>query len=67
MNMDIRSLKLHKELMVWNYDATVVGRLTDIFFEDLEGSREVTLEEIEDWGWWRGFRNSVARLASNVI
>ncbi len=67
MNMDIRSLKLHKELMVWTYDRAITKRLADIFFDDLEQCREITLEEIESWSWWVGFRNSIARLASNVI
>ncbi len=43
MNLDIRSLRLHKELMVWTYDRAVTARLADIFFDDLKESKEVTL------------------------
>ena len=67
MNLDIRSLKLHKELMVWNYDRASVKRLTDIFYDDLKECREVTLAEVEDWSNWTSFRNSLARLTSNLI
>ncbi|MBI5232274.1 MAG: cardiolipin synthase [Coriobacteriales bacterium] len=67
MNMDMRSLKLHKELMVWCYDDDVAGRCNEIFEDDLTRCREVTLEEVESWGELRRFRNSAARLASNLL
>jgi cardiolipin synthase len=67
MNMDIRSLRLHKELMVWNYDSASVQRLTDIFFDDLRECREVTLDEVNSWGNWEHFSHSFARLTSNLI
>ena len=67
MNMDIRSLRLHKELMVWNYDPASVARLTQIFDDDLKECREVTLEEVNSWSNWEHFRNSFSRLTSNLI
>lgn len=67
MNMDIRSLKLHKELMVWNYDPECAKRCEEIFAADLEKCREVMLEEIEAYGPTHRFLNSGARLASNLM
>jgi cardiolipin synthase len=67
MNLDIRSLRLHKELMVWAYDETIAKKLADIFFDDLKESAEVKLEDIEKWTNWEHFRNSFSRLTSNLI
>jgi cardiolipin synthase len=67
MNMDIRSLRLHKELMVWIYDGQTTRQLEDIFARDLEQSREVTLDELHSVGRWQRFRNSFARLFSSEI
>jgi cardiolipin synthase len=67
MNMDIRSLRLHKELMEWIYDADITRRLEDIFERDLEQCREVTLKDIRSAGRWERFRNSFARLFSSEI
>ena len=43
MNMDIRSLRLHKELMLWMYDEKLAYRQERLFEEDIANSREVTL------------------------
>ena len=67
MNLDMRSLKLHKELMVWVYDEGVARRFEEIFLTDLEECREITLEEIESWSSFARFRNSAARLLSNIL
>ena len=67
MNMDIRSLQLHKEVMEWIYDAGVTGRLEEIFDRDLEQCREITLADVRAVGRVTGFRNSVARLFSAQI
>jgi len=67
MNMDIRSLRLHKELMEWIYDAEITRRLEAIFESDLEQCREVTLKDIRSAGRWERFRNSFARLFSSEI
>jgi cardiolipin synthase len=67
MNMDIRSLRLHKELMVWCYDHEVAKRCVQIYEDDLKECREVTLEEIESWTQWKHFSNSFSRLTSNLI
>ncbi len=43
-NLDNRSFALNHELNVAFYDATVAGRLDDVFREDLEFAREVTYD-----------------------
>jgi len=67
MNLDVRSLKLHKELMVWCYDAAVAQRCEQIFEEDLRDCREITLQEVEQWGPLHRWMNSAARLGSNLM
>lgn len=67
MNMDIRSLSLHKELMVWLYDKEIAASCEKIFYEDMELSHEVTLEDVEAYTAGDRFRSSAARLASKLI
>jgi cardiolipin synthase A/B len=67
LNLDMRSLRINKELMVWIYDREVVAVHERLFLDDLARCREVTLEEVRAWGRGRRFRNSAARLASNLL
>ena len=67
MNLDIRSLHLHKELMVWMYDEDLAKRQEEIFLADLEKCRQVTLEEVESWSSYKRFVDSMSRLASNLL
>lgn len=67
MNLDTRSLDLHKELMVWFYDEGIAQRCEGIFFDDLKDCREVTLEEVDAYSSVKRFRNSAARLASKLM
>jgi cardiolipin synthase len=67
LNLDIRALKLHKELMLWVYDKEITREHEDIFLADRELCKEVTLEEVLGWTAGRKFRNSAARLYSNVL
>jgi cardiolipin synthase A/B len=67
MNLDMRSLKLHKELMVWCFDAGVAKRCEQIFEDDLADCREITLQEVEQWGAGHRWTNSAARLGSNLM
>ena len=46
MNMDQRSLKLHKELMVWVFDKGFAMQVADAFSEDMTKCREVTLDDM---------------------
>jgi cardiolipin synthase A/B len=67
MNLDVRSLRLNQELMVWIYDENM-ARLQDRIFEaDLAQCVEVTLSDIASWSSFRRFRNSASRLGSNLL
>ncbi len=67
MNMDQRSLKLHKELMMWVFDKPFAQQMTDVFLADMEKCHEVTLEDVLALGGLKKFRNQAARLFSNVL
>ncbi len=67
MNFDIRSLALHKELMVWFYDAGLAKQHEEVFLADLEECEEITLEMIDSWSAGRRLRNAGARLVSNLL
>ncbi len=67
MNMDNRSLKLHKELMLWVFDKMFAQQVRDSFLVDLEHCREITLDDIRGMGRLRRFRNQAARLLSEVL
>jgi cardiolipin synthase len=67
MNMDQRSLKLHKELMVWVFDKEFALQVADAFSEDMTKCHEVTLDDIRSVGRLKRFRNQAARLFSNVL
>ena len=67
MNMDQRSLKLHKEMMVWVFDKGFAGQVADAFEVDMTNCREVTLEDVLGVGRLKQFRNQAARLFSNVL
>ena len=67
MNMDQRSLKLHKELMVWVFDQGFARQVADAFVHDMEGCQEVTLDDVLTIGRLKKFRNQAARLFSNVL
>ena len=65
--MDVRSLRLHKELMVWLYDEAKALEMERTFDTDLEHCREVTLLDVEKMPARTRFRNSFARLFSAQI
>lgn len=67
MNLDMRSLHLHKELMVWMYDRDLAARNEEIFLADMSKSRRVTLEEVNSWSAYKRFIDSMSRLASNLL
>jgi len=67
MNLDIRSLRLHKELMLWVFDPEVTARQDAIFDEDLSRCHRIDLEYLIDVGTLQNFRNSACRLLSNVL
>lgn len=67
LNLDVRSLRLHKELMVWLYDETAARQCEEIFAADLADCVPLTLDEVRQWSRLRRFRNSAARLLSNLL
>ncbi len=67
MNLDIRSLELHKELMVWFYDPSLAAQQDSIFEADLEHCAEITLEQLDALTPLQVFRDSAARLTSNLL
>lgn len=67
MNMDQRSLKLHKELMVWVFDKGFAMQVADAFTDDMKHCHEVTHEDLDAVGGLKRFRNQAARLFSNVL
>jgi cardiolipin synthase len=67
MNMDIRSLRLHKELMLWMYDEGLAHRQEQLFEEDITNSHEVTLIDLDALSLTVRFRNSFMRLLSYFI
>jgi len=67
MNMDQRSLKLHKELMCWVFDTDFAQQCAGAFLADMQNCREVTLDDVLSVGRLKRFRNQAARLFSNVL
>jgi cardiolipin synthase A/B len=67
MNMDIRSLRLHKELMLWMYDEGLAHRQEQLFEEDIANSREITFADLDQLSLTTRFRNSFMRLLSYFI
>ena len=67
MNMDQRSLKLHKELMAWVFDRGFAQQVADAFANDVKSCHLVTLEELDAVGRVARFRNQFMRLASNLL
>lgn len=67
MNMDIRSLALHKEVMTWYFSAEITSQHDAIFEDDMTRCSEVTLETVANWTAAFRLRNSVSRLMSNLM
>jgi len=67
MNMDIRSLALHKEVMTWYFSKDIAAQHDAIFEDDMTKCSEVTLETVANWRPAFKLRNSVSRLMSNLM
>jgi len=67
LNMDLRSLKLQREIMLWSFDPATAKAQEAIFDRDLASCREITVEEIDDMNRFIRFRNSAARLGANLL
>jgi hypothetical protein len=53
--------------MVWVYDLDAARRSEEIFEADLKDCVPLTLADVHSWGHLRRFRNSAARLFSNLL
>ena len=67
MNMDQRSLKLHKELMAWVFDKGFAQQVADAFAHDVKSCRLLTMADIDAVRGLAKFRNQFMRLLSNLL
>jgi cardiolipin synthase A/B len=67
MNMDIRSMHLHKELMLWLFDQGLTRQLEALFMDDVTRCHEVTLDDVRAVSRRERFRNQGCRLLSNLL
>ena len=67
MNMDVRSLALDKELMVWLYDQDLAREHEAIFLDDMTRCSQITRETIDGWSAAHRLRNAFSRLLSNLM
>jgi len=66
-NMDVRSFKLNFEINAFIYDENIAQLHDEIFREDLNDSREITVQEYENRGWTMKVRESISRLLSPIL
>lgn len=66
-NFDIRSFKLNFEVNAFMYDPKVAKQQEAYFFKDMEKSRLLTKEEIENQSRWVKFKQSFSRLLSPIL
>lgn len=66
-NFDVRSFCLNFEANAVIYDSREAHRLEDIFEKDIRDSHELTLELYEERSLWIRFKESIARLLSDIL
>lgn len=66
-NFDVRSFKLNFEANAIIYDGREACRLEEIFEKDMENCHELTQELYEQRSLWIRFRESIARLLSDIL
>ncbi|RBW68490.1 cardiolipin synthase [Bacillus taeanensis] len=66
-NIDVRSFKLDFEVNAFLYDQEIAQRLTKTFNEDVNVSRELTLEQYQQRSLWIHFKESISRLLSPIL
>lgn len=67
MNLDVRSLELHKELVVWLYNHDLAEQCISQFEHDVKNSKQINEEDLQKMNPLLKFRNSLTRLASNLL
>jgi cardiolipin synthase len=66
-NMDMRSFQLHYEINAVVYDSARALMLKNVFEEDLNNSRKITLEECESLSFLQKLRNSIFRILAPLL
>lgn len=66
-NMDLRSFMLNFEINAFIYDKEIVDRMTRDFFNDLDDSEELKLEEFSKRKLSTKVRESISRLFSPIL
>jgi len=67
LNLDLRSLRLQREIMLWTFDPVSAVEQEAIFDRDLASCREITLAELDSMNRLVRLRNSAARLSANLL
>lgn len=67
INLDYRSLFLHYENAVYIYDDPVVQEIRDDFFETLQQSREISLEDWQKRPLWLRFLEPLLKIFSPLL
>lgn len=66
-NQDIRSYKLNFEASAVMYDQSINHDLANYFERDLENSRQLTQQMVDDMSIWLKFKQKTARLFSPIM
>ncbi|WP_091588419.1 cardiolipin synthase [Alteribacillus bidgolensis] len=66
-NIDVRSFKLDFEVNAFLYNEEFAQRLTKTFEEDVKVSRELTLDQYQQFPLWVRFKESISRLLSPLL
>lgn len=61
-NFDARSFSLNYEEALVAFDESLVQRLRESFAADLAQSRQITLEDVDNWSVYQRTRNRLARM-----
>lgn len=66
-NMDIRSFQLNYEINALIYDENISRAIEEIFYRDMESSKEFTMEDYNRIHTVKHLRNSLARLFAPLL
>lgn len=66
-NIDVRSLELHFETNIFMYDKEIASIVKDIYFDNIEDSEEVDLENWMNRSQWIKFKEASYRLLSPLF
>jgi len=66
-NMDYRSFSLNAEVNAFIIDESVTRKLKNQFYKDLEDAVEVSLEDLQNWPWYKKAISSFARLIAPIL